>query len=97
MQKREITNHGAAQVSVRTTPVKVKEAKVRRIMPGETIRRGEIPDDAFDYLASLPSFGGDLDQYRACRARRWQPPEPPAPHLEPDPEAAPDESPAAEE
>lgn len=69
----EITYQGNGTVRVRVTPVEVKEARIRKFRKGDTIRRGEIPDDAFDYLASLPSWGGDLDAYREARARRWGP------------------------
>lgn len=68
-----ITNQGSQRVSVRITPVEVQEARVRDILPGETVHRGDIPDDAFDHLRSLPTFGADLEEYRAARARRWDP------------------------
>lgn len=41
-----IQNTGTTAVRVNGRPIK----------PGEIVARGDIPDDAFDYLASRPDF-----------------------------------------
>ena len=61
--KDSITYVGGGQVVVAGN-----DGKRARILPGQIVKRGDIPNDAFDALAIRPDFGGDLDEYRASRA-----------------------------
>jgi len=56
-----ITYSGNGQIRVMGTNQK------RTIRKGDTVKRGDIPNDAFDALKLRPDFGGDLDTYRASR------------------------------
>jgi len=59
------------QPTSKTAMIRIDGSK--RIRSGDVIRRGEIPDDAFEYFSTLPSFGGDHGAFVAARIARRNP------------------------
>ncbi len=72
--KDSITYTGNGQVNVKLGGM--SDSPSVRILPGNTVKRGDIPDDAFSCLADRPDFGGDIGKYLARKGQRVAPPEP---------------------
>lgn len=48
--------------------------KKRKIVAGNVINRGDVPDDVFYYLASRPDFGGESESYAKRRGANYTSP-----------------------
>ena len=59
--------------------VSLRDGTVKTIRKNDTIKRGDIPNDAFEAFSVLPSFGATLEEYRRSRAHYVGPAEKPEP------------------
>lgn len=66
--KEQITYTGNGQVQIA-----LNDGRIMKVTKGgnTTIKRGDIPDDAYKALSERPDFGGDFEAYRAKRAAKW--------------------------
>jgi len=62
--KTKLEYSGGAVISVY-----LPSGTIHKINPGDIVKRGDIPNDAFDGLSVRPDFGATLDEYRASRVR----------------------------
>ena len=66
--KEQITYSGNGQIRMFGN-----DGKLQKFKHGDVIKRGDIPNDAFNGLMLRPDFGADLDTYRASRGHHVEP------------------------
>jgi len=47
---------------------------LRKFKAGETIERGDVPDQVFDSFAKLPCFGATREEYRGTKTQELEVP-----------------------